>query len=167
MFEGIEVIFLQSENVPSRGAILNLPCILFQPHRDGSHWSQKPPHVDSWQPCGLATTNKSEDRYPAAVAFFNRCRESSNPEFLFREGLSECFFRCYPDAGLDLLRSTAVKGHDAAKYTASLVIFLRQTETSAMEQALEWFRSVDASGLLRECMRLCSKILRSTSRPAV
>ncbi|KAL4345884.1 hypothetical protein AHAS_Ahas11G0323000 [Arachis hypogaea] len=59
--------------------------------------------------------------------------ESCNPELLFREGPSECFHRCHLDARLDLLRFAALKGHDAAKYAASLVIFLRPADTSAMK----------------------------------
>ncbi|KAL4329197.1 hypothetical protein AHAS_Ahas13G0276000 [Arachis hypogaea] len=107
------------------------------------------------------------DRYPKAVAFFSRCMESGNPELLFRKGLSEFFHRCHPYAGLDLLRSSVVKGHHAAMYAASLVIFLRPAKTRAMKQALEWFRSVDASDVLRECMRLCYLVFTCLSQPEV
>ncbi|RYQ92114.1 uncharacterized protein LOC107615927 [Arachis ipaensis] len=107
------------------------------------------------------------DRCPEAVVFFSCCRESGNPELLFWEGLSECFNRRHPDAGLDLLRSAAVKGHHAAKYAMSLVTFLRPAETSTMKQALEWFRSVEAAGVLRCCMRWCYLVLMCPSRPEV
>ncbi|KAL4287126.1 hypothetical protein AHAS_Ahas19G0155000 [Arachis hypogaea] len=73
------------------------------------------------------------DHYPNAVAFFSPCMESGNPELLFREGLSECFHRCHPYAGLDLLCSAAVKDHHAAKYAASFVIFLRPAKMSAIK----------------------------------
>ncbi|KAL4365958.1 hypothetical protein AHAS_Ahas07G0158100 [Arachis hypogaea] len=86
------------------------------------------------------------DRCHEAVAFFSRCRESGNPELLFREGLKECFHRGHPNTGLDLLRSAAIKGHIVSKYAVSLASFLRPVGTGAMKQAVEWFHSVAASG---------------------
>jgi hypothetical protein len=58
----------------------------------------------------------------AEVMLLKRCKESGNPDAIFREGMHEYFTSKNPEFGLKLLETTHEKGHIEATYIYSIIL---------------------------------------------
>jgi hypothetical protein len=56
------------------------------------------------------------------VMFLSRCKESRNPDAIFREGMHGYFTSKNPELGLKLLEKTYEKGHIEASYIYSVIL---------------------------------------------
>uniref|UniRef100_A0A5B7BAW8 At2g35280-like TPR domain-containing protein n=1 Tax=Davidia involucrata TaxID=16924 RepID=A0A5B7BAW8_DAVIN len=72
----------------------------------------------------------SIDRFPVipwftsgeTISFLNRCKESGNPEALYRQGMVEYFSLKKVESGLDYLKRAADKGHAEASYVYDIIL---------------------------------------------
>jgi hypothetical protein len=58
----------------------------------------------------------------AEVLFLKRCKESGNPNAIFREGMHGYFTSKNPELGLKLLETAHEKGHIEATYIYSIIL---------------------------------------------
>jgi hypothetical protein len=58
----------------------------------------------------------------AEIMFLRRCKESGNPEAIFREGMRGYFTSNNPKQGLKLLEKASEKGHVEASYIYSVIL---------------------------------------------
>ncbi|XP_061350528.1 uncharacterized protein LOC133295691 [Gastrolobium bilobum] len=98
------------------------------------------------------------------VQFLKRCRESGNPEVLYREGLVNYFRETSTSdmqaLALEGIRTAALKGHQDAKY-ASSIILMASVDEDERSVGFEFFRAVDNECLLRHCRRRVRLFIRS------
>ncbi|KAA8529733.1 hypothetical protein F0562_034167 [Nyssa sinensis] len=78
-----------------------------------------------------------------AISFINRCKESGNPEALFRQGMVEYFSFKNVESGLESLKKAAEKGHAEASYVYEIILLC--SEGGSNQESFELLNAVKSS----------------------
>ncbi|XP_054777345.1 putative F-box protein At1g67623 [Prosopis cineraria] len=89
---------------------------------------------------------------PQESSFLTRCKQSGNPESLFREGMVKFFKEVKTDSGLERLKEASQKGHTEARYVWGMILLCSEEEDER-KQGVELLRYL---GKLR-CVKTCRK----------
>ncbi|XP_061346277.1 putative F-box protein At1g67623 [Gastrolobium bilobum] len=97
------------------------------------------------------------------VVFLKRCRDTGNPEVLYREGLvnysRETSTADVQALALHAIKTAAEKGHHDAKY-ASSIILMASVDERERSMGFEFFRSLHDKCLLRPCRQRVRLFIR-------
>jgi len=95
--------------------------------------------------------------------FLKRCKESGNPDALFREGIYGYFSSKNPEPGLEFLEKASRKGHVEASYIYSLILICSGGRLK--QQGLQLLSSLIICGLrgsrIKECRRRVKDYVQS------
>ncbi|GMP69915.1 hypothetical protein CsSME_00028994 [Camellia sinensis var. sinensis] len=101
-----------------------------------------------------------------ASCFLNKCKESGNPEALYRQGVVDYFSLMRIESGLESLNRAASSGHGGALYVLS-IIFLFSEDDEFKKQGIRILSSIHKSKptsgkrrLIRECRDKLREIVR-------
>ncbi|XP_028753226.1 putative F-box protein At1g67623 [Neltuma alba] len=77
---------------------------------------------------------------PPESSFLTRCRQSGNPESLYREGMVQYFSPLgLHDSGLERLKEASEKGHTEARYVCGMILLCSEVEDER-KQGVELLR---------------------------
>ncbi|XP_061347417.1 uncharacterized protein LOC133292943 [Gastrolobium bilobum] len=113
------------------------------PNEDASLKARK---VFEWKLSPEEQFNNERQAY-----FLKHCKESSNPEIMWREGMLEYFIETSTSNAIALafenFKTAALNGHDDAMYVYSMLMMCAEDEEQRT-LGFDQFRSLDASGKL-------------------
>ncbi|XP_059633572.1 putative F-box protein At1g67623 isoform X2 [Cornus florida] len=95
------------------------------------------------------------------ISFLNRCKESGNPEALYRQGLIEYFSSLRTESGLENLKRAAEKGHAEASYVYGIILVCKggQLKQEGLKLLNAVMSSKPRSLRIKECRRRIKSII--------
>ncbi|CDP16240.1 unnamed protein product [Coffea canephora] len=96
-------------------------------------------------------------------SFLKKCRESKNPEALYRKGVVDFFTDNHGDSALECLEEAANSGHADAAYALGIIyIFVGGDELK--RKGMRLLSGMKKSGILKGRVKLCRDNLRALLR---